>query len=117
MADSFQKIILSGSTNGIGIPISAITAGTANILHTADSTSLDELWLAFTNNSANDCLLTLAIGGIGSTNLINLVIPAGRGLVPVVSGLVYTGAVVIKAYASVTGALVGYGFVNRIVTI
>lgn len=115
--DSFQKVILSGSTNGIGIPISAITSGTANTIHTADSTSLDEVWLSFVNNSASDALLTLAVGGIGSTNLINLTIPAGRGFVPVISGLTFTGGVVLKAYASITGAIVAYGFVNRIVTV
>ena len=115
--DSFQKLVLSGSTNGIGIPISAITSGTANTLHTADSTSLDEVWLSFTNNSALDAFLTVAIGGIGSTNLINVTIPAGRGFVPVISGLTFTGGVVIKAYASITGSIVAYGFVNRIVTI
>jgi hypothetical protein len=117
MTDSFQKVILTGSTNGIGVPINAITAGTANTIHTADASSLDETWLSFTNNSASDVLLTLAIGGVGSTNLVHETIPAGRGFTPVLSGFTFTGGVIIKAYASVTGAIVAYGFVNRIVTI
>ena len=115
--DTFQKIIFSSSTNGIGIPINAITSGTANTIHIASVTSLDEVWLNFINNSALDCLITLAIGGVSSTNLFSLTIPANRGMVSAISGLCYTGSVVIKAYASVTGAIVAYGFVNRIVTV
>ena len=117
MSDSFQKQLLSGSTNGIGIPINATTSGSANTIHTSHPTNLHECWVAFCNNSANDVLVTLAIGGTCSTNLIPLTIPAGRGLVPVINGLVYTGSVVIKAWAATTGAIVAYGFVNEIVTI
>jgi hypothetical protein len=117
MSDSFQKHLLSGSTNGIGIPINATTSGSANTIHTAASTDLDECWISFVNNSGADAVVTLAIGGTGSTNLFSLTIPAGRGLVNCISGLTFTGSVVIKAYASVTGAIVAYGFVNRIVTI
>lgn len=117
MSDSFQKQLLSGSTNGIGIPINATTSGSANTIHVSHVTSLDEIWLSFVNNSASDCLVTLAIGGTASTNLIPITIPAGRGMVAVVSGIVLTGSVEVKAWAAVTGAIVAYGFVNRIVTI
>lgn len=117
MADVFQKLILSGSTSGIGIPISATTSGSANTIHTCDATSLDEIWCGFCNNSASDVLVTLAIGGVGSTNLIPITIPAGRGILPVINGLTMTGSVIIKAFAASTGAIVAYGFVNRIVTI
>lgn len=117
MTDIFQKSLLSGSTNGIGIPISATTSGTANTIHVSASTSIDEIWLSFVNNSASDVVVTLAIGGIGATNLFSLTIPAGRGMISAISGLCYTGSVTIQAFASVTGAIVAYGFVNRIVTI
>lgn len=115
--DTFQKVILSGSTNGIGIPINSTNSGSANTIHTADSTSLDELWISFSNTSNSDATVTLAIGGISTSNLISLTIPSGRGLVPAISGLTFTGGVTIKAFSSITGAIVAYGFCNRIVTI
>ena len=117
MADSFQKLILSGSTNGLPIAINAITSGSANTITVADSTALSELWLSAFNYSNTDTTLYVLIGGTSAYQIFSQVIPAGRGLVPILSGLCYTGSVIIKAYASLTGSISVVGFENRIVTV
>lgn len=117
MSDSFQKIILSESTNGLPIAINATTAGSANIIHTSSSTNIDELWCMAFNYSNIDQTLYILIGGTSTSQIFSQVIPAGRGLVPILSGIVTTGSVIIKAYSSLTGSISVVGFVNRIVTV
>jgi hypothetical protein len=117
MADSFQKIILSGSTNGLPIAINATTSGSANTITVADATSLSELWLSAFNYSNADATLYVLIGGTSAYQIFSQVIPAGRGVQPLLSGLTFTGSVNIKAYASITAAISVLGFENRIVTV
>lgn len=117
MADSFQKLILSGSTNGLPIAINAITSGSANTITVADSTALSELWLSAFNYSNTDTTLYVLIGGTSAYQIFSQVIPAGRGIQPLISGLTFTGSVNIKAYASIAGTISVLGFENRIVTV
>lgn len=115
--DTFQKSLLSGSANGLPIAINATTSGSANTIHTAGSTDIHELWVSAFNYSNVDQTLYVLIGGASSYQIFSQVIPAGRGLVPILSGIITTGSVVIKAYASLTGSISVVGFANVIVTV
>jgi len=115
--DTFQKSILGGSTNGLPIAINAVTSGSANTIHTSSATNIDELWLGAFNYTNIDQTLYVLIGGTSGYQIFSQVIPAGRGIVPILSGMCYTGSVVIKAYASLTGSISVVGFANLIVTI
>jgi hypothetical protein len=115
--DTFQKSLLTGSTNGLPIAINATTSGSANTIHTAGSTDIHELWVSAFNYSNVDQTLYILIGGTSSYQVFSQVIPAGRGLVPILSGLCYTGSVIIKAYSSLTGSISVVGFANVIVTV
>jgi len=117
MTDIFQKNLLTGSVNGLPIAINAITAGSANTIHTSSSTNIDELWCMAFNYSNIDQTLYILIGGTSASQIFSQVIPAGRGLVPILSGIVTTGSVVIKAYSSLTGSISVVGFANVIVTV
>jgi hypothetical protein len=117
MADTFQKSLLTGSVNGLPIAINAITAGSANTIHTSSSTNIDELWCMAFNYSNVDQTLYILIGGTSSYQVFSQVIPAGRGLIPILSGIVTTGSLVIKAYASLTASISVVGFANVIVTV
>lgn len=84
---ALQKFKLSGSTNGRLIKVVPIvTPGT--LLHTADATALDEIFLYVVNSDATDRKLTVEWGGVASPDdLIELTITAESGLALVVPGL------------------------------
>ena len=115
--DTFQKSLLSSSTNGLPIAINATTSGSANTIHTAGSTDIHELWVSAFNYSNVDQTLYVLVGGSSSYQVFSQVIPAGRGLIPILSGIVTTGSLVIKAYASLTASISVVGFANVIVTV
>jgi hypothetical protein len=115
--DTFQKSLLTGSVNGLPIAINATTSGAANTITTAEATSLSEVWISAFNYSNIDATLYILIGGSGASQIFSQVIPAGRGLCPLISGLTFTGSIVIKGYASLTASISVVGFVNTIVTI
>ena len=113
---TFEKLILSGSTNGRGIEAVAVaTPGT--LIHTAvaGASVIDEIWLFAVNNDTITRTLTIEFGGvIDPDDHIEIEIPAQAGLYTVVSGLVLQNSLVVRAFASVAAAITVYGYVNRI---
>lgn len=61
---TFQKLKLSGSTEGKGIVITNTATGNAHVIHTASNvaTTYDEVWLYATNTSNATVLLTVEWG-------------------------------------------------------
>lgn len=114
---TYQLATLSNSTNFLPINIAATTLNAATLIHTADSVNFDEIWASAYNYGANDALLTILFGGTNAYQQMSLIIPASRGLIPVINGLRFTGAVQISAYASITNSISLIGSVNRIVFI
>lgn len=114
---TYQLATLTNSTNFLPINIGAIAPGSPTLIHTADSTNFDELWLDAYNYSSNDGFLYLMLGGSASHQILTTPIPAQRGLIPVVKGLRFTGGVVISAYASSANIISVIGSLNRIVFI
>ena len=66
---TYSKTILSGSTDGRGILVTA-TATAGTLIHTgsATATTLDEIWLYAVNSDAADVKLTLEWGGVTVSN-------------------------------------------------
>jgi hypothetical protein len=117
---TFNKLILSGSTDGRGIKVVQVaTAGTT--IHTGTSTAsdYDEVWLYAFNGHTSAVLLTIEWGGVSvPDDNISLTIPSKEGLVLAVPGLILKGnatPLIIKAFAATGNVIVIYGFVNRIV--
>ena len=111
---SFEKIKLSGSTDGMGIKVVASsTPGTT--IHTAHATALDEVWLWAVNTHSAAVDLTIEYGGVTDPdNLINKDgIPVEDGLYLVVPGLIITNSKVIAAFAGSANVIIMYGYVNR----
>lgn len=112
------KAKLSGSTNGRPIKVVATaTAGTT--LHTAVSGSTagtyDEVYLWAVNSSTSAVKLTIEAGGVTvPDDLIEVTIPPESGLMPIMPGLPYQGAVVIRAWAGTANVLCVTGYVNAI---
>ena len=112
---TFTKTLLSGSTNGASILVSAsATAGT--IIHTAQSgtSGLDEIWLYADNSSSATVKLTVEFGGTAEKDQIELNVPGESGLILVVPGLVLNNSLVTRAFAATASVVSISGYVNRI---
>ena len=112
---NYEKILLSGSTNGRPIKITATTVGAANTIHTAHAASLDELVLTAWNTDSVERTLTLRYGD--DADILPYLLPANSGpvqIAPQLSHLLATGSIVIKAYADAANVVWLAGCVNRI---
>jgi len=116
---TFSKVLLSGSTGGRPIPISA-TGGTGSLIHTTGVTGSikDEIWLYATNLSGGTESLYLTYGGSATGDQMTVGVPALSGLSIVLPGTILTGnnttGSEIRATASRTNVINVTGYVNRI---
>lgn len=111
---SYSKVKLSGGTNGKNIKVvQTATAGT--LIHTADPTALDELWLWACNSSGAGVKVTVEYGGVASPDdTVEMTIPAESGWIPICPGLLLTNSLVVRAFAASANVILINGFVNRI---
>jgi hypothetical protein len=115
---TLSKVILSGSTNGTGISVSA-TAGTTTIHQASSATNtLDELHIFATTQYSQAVTLTIEWTSSAVNDRIKQEVLVHNGLDPVITGLVIRGAAVpltVKAFVSATNSVTLHGYVNRIV--
>ena len=116
---TFDKLTLSGSTDGRAVLISGTTSGGANLVHTASATAttFDEVWLYAMNTDTTARKLTVEWGSNATSDQIEITIPAESGLTLVSPGLVLKGnatALTVKAFAATTNVVTVHGYVNRI---
>lgn len=115
---TYNRFLLSGSTNGRPIKVAASTTpGTT--LHTAiaSTTAYDEVYLWFTNTSTSAVKITVEFGGTTDPDdhlVRQYSIPANSPPMPIASGHNLNNGLIVKAYASVPNVVVATGFVNRI---
>ncbi len=110
---SFAKLLFSESVDGEGVLIS--TSGSpGTLIHTADATALDEIWLYAINNGTvlND--LTIEWGESAAKGHIIQTIPIKSGLVLIVPGLILTNSLSLRAFSETANFISVHGFVNRI---
>lgn len=118
----YSKQILSGSTNGMPIPVTGVLPSTGNTVHTAlaDNTAgiVDEVWLwAYVRATVTaDRKLRLVIGQPSTVpkSRMEVLIPGGGGMVNVIPGLPFNNAKVIKAYVTLADEVNVIGYVNRV---
>ena len=112
--DTFNKVKLSGSTDGKQIKVAA-TSTPGTTIHTADPTKLDEIWIYCVNSSTSPVKLTIEWGeATAPDGNVEVTIPAESGYMLVIAGLVLTNSLVVKAFAGTTNVLLINGYVNRI---
>ena len=131
IAITITKRILSGSTHGQAVGISASRGATPITIHqlsTSATTTVDELYLYANNAGTANAQLILEIGGSNTANQIWVPVYAQAGPTLVVPGLILTGSAC-GIYGLMTGAagtasdaglvsnalVTVYGFVNRMV--
>ena len=115
---SIERRLLSGSTNGRGIKITATDANNANTIHTTSSTAgeIDEVWLYCHNSGDASIELYLCLGGTTSPDdICRMTIPSRAGDVLVLAGENFDGGIIIKAYGGSANYLIIRGYVNRLV--
>lgn len=117
----YSKELLSGSTNGKAIKLTATgTPGTTIHTGSTDTTITDEVWLYAQNTDTTARKLTIEWGGTAAPDdLIEITIPAESGLVLVAPGLLIKGAataLVVRGFAASANVITIHGYVNRIDT-
>lgn len=111
---TYTKVKLSGSTDGKQIKVAA-TASTGTTIHTAHSTSLDEIWLYCVNSSTSAVKLTIEWGETTAPDgNIEQTIAPESGYTLVVPGLILTNSLVVTSFAGSANVLLINGYVNRI---
>jgi len=111
-----EKLKLSGSTDGLGIKVSA-TATLGTTIHTAvtGTTDFDEIYLYAYNGHTADVVLTVEFGGATvPDNTIVQTIPFKEGRYIVLDGQLLQNTKVVTAFAATTDVIVLYGYVHRI---
>ena len=116
---TYSRLLLSGSTSGRNIPVAA-TATPGTLIHTAvaGAASFDELYLWVANVTATPATLTLEWGGVtdpGDHITKAITVPANSPPIPIVTGEVLNGGLVVRAFSGTASALNISGYVNRIV--
>lgn len=115
---SYSRVLLSGSTSGRNIPVAATaTPGTAIHTAIAGATAFDEVYLWAANVTAAAATLTLEWGGVtnpGDHMVKSFSIPANSPPIPIITGQVLNGGLLIKAFSDTASAINVTGYVNRI---
>lgn len=113
---TYTKRLLSGSTDGMPIKITAtVTAGT--LIHTAvsGSSSFDEIWAWAVNEDTVDRLITIEYGdATAPDHNIKVTIPAQSGLVTILPGILLNNGETVKIFAAAANVVNVVGYVNRI---
>lgn len=109
----FREVrVPSGSTSGRPIPV-VQTVSPGTLIHTAHATDADELELYACNIDAVERTLTIEFGGTAVGDRMTYALPAGAGLYLVIPGLLLSGGVVVRAYASATNVINMVGRITR----
>lgn len=115
---TFSRVLLSGSTSGQPIKVAATaTAGTTIHTAIAGATAFDEVYAWVVNTDTAARTLTIEYGGTTDPDNLfpkALVIPASSPPIPILTGQVLNGGLVVRAFASSANVLLIAGYVNRI---
>jgi hypothetical protein len=115
---TISKVLLSGSTDGMPIPLDGGTASAgADTIHTAGSgtSNLDEIWLWATNQSTTQSVLVTIEFGLPDDHagkIVQLINPSET--IAIVPGIPLCNSKVVEAFASVVDVVNIFGYVNRI---
>jgi hypothetical protein len=108
------RLKFSGSTDGKNIKVvQTATAGT--LIHTADGSAYDEVYLFAHNSAATAVLLTIEFGGVSDPDdLIVQTIPSKDGAELVIPGWALSNSLVVRAFAASANVITINGYVLRV---
>lgn len=113
----YKKRKLSASADGRGLKVTA-TSSPGTLIHEAVASRAanewDAVYLRAVNTSAVAVKLTIEWGGTTAPDdHIEITIPPESGFTQVIEGHVLQNGVPVRAFASVSNAVVLHGYVNR----
>lgn len=115
---TYSRQLLSGSTNGKPVSITATaTAGTTIHTAIAGTSAFDEIYAWLTNTDVAARTVTIEFGAAGAVaaHLVDtLSLPANSPPIPIITGQVLQNSLVCGIFASVTAVVNATGYVNRI---
>lgn len=119
---TYAKYVLNGGSGGVPIYVIAVSRPGTTV-HTAPTgtTGMDEIWL-WANNTATvsrDIIVSIGTGSTASDQRVacNYTIAANSGPFQVLPGIpINNGANVACVATAADGAILVYGYVNRIAT-
>lgn len=118
MTATFSKTKLSGSTDGMGIDVSATAIGSGVTIHTASAGTTaglgDNITLFAANMHTSAVQLVIGWGATADPDLIYLDIPPKAGLILVVADLFLHNGKIVKASAASASKITIHGYVNLI---
>ncbi len=110
-----ERLLLSGSTDGRGIKITAITNGTAQTIHTAHATDIDEIYLEVFNSDNIPQRISILLGGTTEPDdLMEIYLRPSSGWENIVNGQALTNSLIVKAYAAEASKVTIQGRVFRL---
>jgi len=104
---------LTGAANGLQVAVAA-TATPGTLIHTADSTATDEIYLYAVNNGAVNVALTIEWGGVTAADLVEVRMKPNMGLVLVIPGTGLSNSLIVRAFSDSANDVNIQGYVNRI---
>ena len=116
MSAIYSPAVLSGSTDGMPIPVAA-TGTPGTLIHTAGGTGLDEVFIFVSNVTLAAATLTVEWGGTsdpGSHLVKAYSVAANSGPIPVALGQRVQNSKVIRAFSNTGSALNITGLVNQV---
>lgn len=102
---------LTGAADGKGVLISGTASAGANVVHTADSTAYDQLFLQAHNEATTAKWIKIEWGE--TSNPIIITIPPQAGLVTIADGHILTNSLTCEIFAETTNVVKVFGYVLR----
>lgn len=116
MAIVFSKMIPTGLTNGVLLPIVAL-ASPGTLFHGVTATEqLDMVYLDAVNVATTDQTLSVEFGGTGTEGFFNVLLKINEGVNRIVAGWPLRGSAAtqeVRLFATATGTIRVNGWVHR----
>jgi hypothetical protein len=121
---TLTKVLLSNSSEGRGVEVTATAGVGAVLVHTphTTTTTIDEVWVRAHNGTTKTINLVLEWGASGTANQIVTVMAPNDGMTDIVMGQPLLGqsagtaslrAFLADSTGSASGTIAVYGWVNR----
>ena len=112
---AYREIPLSESTDGQGILVTGVNTGTSVLVHTATASvdRPDKVYAFVHNNHTGEVYVSFEYGEATATKVINVLVPAKKGLLLAIPGLPLQNSNTIKAFAATANVITITGAVGR----
>lgn len=112
---TLSKQLLSNSTNGSGIQITATSPSSPTLVHQTPTGSIgygDEIWLYANNQYSSSVVVNVGFGSTAVKDVITSVIPPSSSMYLMIPGQLLNNSGSVQAWATNASSSI-FGWVNR----